>query len=122
MATRNRGLRGWEGYRHWSLALRVLFILFQGRLSASADAPNASAVGFIFNCSVSDLGEIRFPPMSRRAGRRSKGIIDTMEDMLEKSEEQQSAGQKAEMEAAHLPFPQKFLNLWSAQARETFRL
>jgi len=32
---------------------------------------------------------------------QSKGIIDTMEDMLEKSEEQQSAGQKAEMEAAH---------------------
>merc|ERR1719235_1146673 len=32
---------------------------------------------------------------------QSKGIIETMEDMLEKSEEQQSAGQKAEMEAAH---------------------
>merc|ERR550514_1793695 len=32
---------------------------------------------------------------------QSKGIIGTMEDMLEKSEEQQSAGQKAEMEAAH---------------------
>jgi len=31
----------------------------------------------------------------------SKGIIGTMEDMLEKSEAQQSAGQKAEMEAAH---------------------
>merc|ERR1719399_1142000 len=32
---------------------------------------------------------------------QSKGIIETMEDMLEKSEAQMSAGQKAEMEAAH---------------------
>jgi len=32
---------------------------------------------------------------------QSKGIIETMEDMLEKSETQMGAGQKAEMEAAH---------------------